>query len=427
MRRTFLTGAWLLMLLLAPSALLVSKSLADDFVPPPAAEREALAAISKAGGRVQVDSEYRVTRVILESNNTNDDLKVLAACERLTSLQIGSSKITDAGIEHLKGLSKLATITISASGLTPEGIAALRTALPNCRITSFGGGGGGRGGPGGGPPGTGGFGGRGGDGGPGGGRGGPPFNSSSFGRPSRTTLARNTAVQDDLKLTSEQKQQISAAVEANSAAAIARALEQKIDSALTPEQLARLKQIELQQGGTSALLRAEVVKQLSLTDDQRATIRKAMDDASVSVRAATSEYSAVRPAEQNTAELFAKLREKSAEINKQRDTKIMAVLNEEQRQVWQSLLGPKGPEVISVAEPFSRSRTPSQSAAEYAKTIFNRYDRDNNGIMTDEEFPPTLRSRQGMDRAGIAIKFPASREDFEKAYTRYVEGFSTRP
>jgi hypothetical protein len=49
MRRTFLTGVWLLTLVLAPPALLVGRSPADDFVPPPAAEREALAAISKAG------------------------------------------------------------------------------------------------------------------------------------------------------------------------------------------------------------------------------------------------------------------------------------------------------------------------------------------------------------------------------------------
>jgi Spy/CpxP family protein refolding chaperone len=379
-----------------------------------------------------VDGDYRITRVILEANATNDDLKFLAACERLNYLQIGSPKITDAGIEHLKGLSKLATMTIVTSGLTPEGITSLRTALPNCRITSYAGGGGGRGGAGGGPPaaGTGGFGAAGAEGGfgggRGGGRGGPPFNSSSFGRPNRTTLARNTAVQDDLKLTAEQKQQIAAAVEANSPAAIARALEQKIDAALTPEQLARLKQIELQQGGTSALLRAEVVKQLNLTDDQQATMRKAVDEANVSVRAAMSEYSGGRPQDQNTSDLFAKLREKSVEINKQRDEKIMAVLGDEQRKSWQEMLGPKGPEMISMAEQFARNRLPPQTPAETAKTVFTRYDRDNNGILTDEEYPTTVRSRGGLDRANTGLKFPAAREDFEKAYIKYLEGIRPR-
>ena len=414
MRRTFLTGVWLLTLILAPSALLVGKSLADDFVPPPAAERAAVAAIVKAGGRAQVDGEYRITNVILNANSTNDDLKLLAACERLTSLQISSPKITDAGIEHLKGLSKLTSMTIVSSGFTPEVITSLRAALPNCRISSFGGGGG----RGGGPPG-GGFGGGGGNSDNSFGRGGP-------GRTSRTTLARNTAVQDDLKLTPEQKQQIAAAAEANSPAAIARAFEQKIDATLTPEQLARLKQIELQQGGASALLRTEVVKQLSLTNDQQAAMRKAVDEASASVRAQMSELSGANRQAPNTADLFAKLREKSLEINKQRDEKIMAVLSDEQRKTWQEMLGPKGPVMTSTAEQFSRNRTPAQPPAERAKTIFNMYDRDNNGIMTEEEFPSTFRSRQGMVRAGIELKFPAAREEFEKAYIKYLEGTMPR-
>ncbi|MFN0018348.1 MAG: hypothetical protein ACKVP0_08820 [Pirellulaceae bacterium] len=489
MRRNILTGLWLLTLVFAPSALLVGNSLADDFVPPPVAEREAMAAISKAGGRAQVDGDYRVTRVILEANATNDDLKLLAACERLNSLQIGSPKITDTGIEHLKGLTKLTSISIVTSGMTNEGLAALRAALPNCRIT-----------PtdrsrsrveGGGPPtstapwGVGldasRFGlslenrfdqavidyvnnvllreqDKNGDGfidktewtSGNWSKSNPPANSDlnkdeklsrdelciristsrgfpirsegTTSRASRTTLARNVAVQDDLKLTPEQRQQIATAVESTTAAAIARAVEAKVIAVLTPEQLARLKQIELQQVGVLALLQAETALELKLTDDQKTSLGKLRDEAAASFQSALTELRSVRDPGTATAELNAKIREKTTELTKVRDEKMLAVLSDEQRKSWQEMLGPKGPEMISMTDQFARNRVPAQTYAEAAKTVFTRYDRDNNGILTDEEYPTTVRSRGGLDRANTGLKFPAAREDFEKAYIKYLEG-----
>jgi hypothetical protein len=392
---------------------------ADEYVPPPQGEREAVAAVAKHGGRIQVDGEYRATTITLGQNATDDDVKLLPACERLVTLQISSPKVTDAGLESLKKLTKLTSMTIANAGLTDEGLAGLRTALPNCRISAL------RGGPGGpgfaGP----GFAGPGFAGpnavGPFGAPDRSPWNSSTS-TPSRTTLARNSSVQDDLQLTPEQRKQIADAVEAASAAAVSRAMETKIMAALSKDQLARLRQIELQQLGILGLLQEDAATQLKLTDDQKGMLAKLQSDATTALRVATSELRQRRggPA----SELSAKLREKTAEINKERDENMLAVLSAEQRNSWLTMLGPKGPEVSSASERFNPFS--GRTAADMAKTVFERYDTDKNGTLTDAEFPETVRLRQTLKATGAAMTFPMAREDFEKAYTKYMDGVGLR-
>ncbi len=110
---------------------------AEEYVAPSPGERDAVAALVAKGALVRVDGTYRASHVVLTTNCTNDDLKLLAACEKLTGLQVSSRNITDAGIEHLKALPKVTSITVSSSGLTDAGIAALRTGLPKARITKL--------------------------------------------------------------------------------------------------------------------------------------------------------------------------------------------------------------------------------------------------------------------------------------------------
>jgi peroxiredoxin len=108
----------------------------DDYVPPPLAEREAVKALKAKGALLQVEGNYRVSSAVLLSNCTNDELKLLPACERLTSVQVLSAKITDEGIEYLKAIPKLATVTFSSSSsVTDSAIAALKAASPNLRVT----------------------------------------------------------------------------------------------------------------------------------------------------------------------------------------------------------------------------------------------------------------------------------------------------
>src|SRR3954451_14083301 len=94
---------------------------AEEYVAPSPGERDAVAALVAKGALVRVDGTYRASHVVLTTNCTNDDLKLLAACEKLSALQVSSRNITDAGIEHLKALPKVTSITVSSSGLTDAG------------------------------------------------------------------------------------------------------------------------------------------------------------------------------------------------------------------------------------------------------------------------------------------------------------------
>src|SRR5262245_34695361 len=109
---------------------------ADEFVAPPKAEREAVAALRAKGAILQVDGNYRVYSVVMLTNCTNDDLKLLPALERLTNLQLQSSRFTDEGIEHLKPLSGLTTLIVAPS-ISEAGIASIKAALPSARVTAM--------------------------------------------------------------------------------------------------------------------------------------------------------------------------------------------------------------------------------------------------------------------------------------------------
>ena len=56
----------------------------------------------------------------------------------LESLEVGSgigTEITNASVLHLSQLKKLKKLGLSGSKLTPDGLKALRDALPDCTIT----------------------------------------------------------------------------------------------------------------------------------------------------------------------------------------------------------------------------------------------------------------------------------------------------
>jgi internalin A len=49
-------------------------------------------------------------------------------------LWLNGTKVTDSGLEHLKGLMRLKELDLSNTNVTDEGVKKLKKALPNCNI-----------------------------------------------------------------------------------------------------------------------------------------------------------------------------------------------------------------------------------------------------------------------------------------------------
>jgi hypothetical protein len=53
---------------------------------------------------------------------------------KLQSLDLSYTRITDAGLEHLRGLTNLALLNLRDTQVTDGGVKKLEEALPNCKI-----------------------------------------------------------------------------------------------------------------------------------------------------------------------------------------------------------------------------------------------------------------------------------------------------
>jgi hypothetical protein len=69
---------------------------------------------------------------------TDAGLKHVARCKNLTTLSLDGCKMSDAGLKELTGLTKLTTLDVRATGVTQDGLAVLRKALPNLKHLHFG-------------------------------------------------------------------------------------------------------------------------------------------------------------------------------------------------------------------------------------------------------------------------------------------------
>lgn len=81
------------------------------------APEEAIAAIQKRGGRVERDEKAAgkpVTTVNLATTGAGDeDLKPVEGMTTLVKLTLNNCKVTDAGLEKLKGLTSLKKLYLS--------------------------------------------------------------------------------------------------------------------------------------------------------------------------------------------------------------------------------------------------------------------------------------------------------------------------
>ncbi len=123
-------------------------------------EKQAIAKIEELGGSVRVNESTNRTEVDLSGTNVTDagleHLKGLTSLQELyldgtevtdaglvhlkglTSLRrllLSDTKVTDAGLVHLKGLTSLQALNLRYTKVTDAGVKKLQQALPNCKIS----------------------------------------------------------------------------------------------------------------------------------------------------------------------------------------------------------------------------------------------------------------------------------------------------
>ena len=95
----------------------------------------AIVTIEKVGGTVTVDKNKAVVGVgLFHRPITDADLQHLKGLNRLRGLILDNTNVTDAGLEHLKGLNRLRYLGLSGTQVTESGIQNLQKAIPDCQI-----------------------------------------------------------------------------------------------------------------------------------------------------------------------------------------------------------------------------------------------------------------------------------------------------
>ncbi len=65
---------------------------------------------------------------------TDAELNHLKGLTQLRHLWLNSTQVTDIGLENLKGLTQLQTLFLQGTQVTDEGVKKLQQALPSCKI-----------------------------------------------------------------------------------------------------------------------------------------------------------------------------------------------------------------------------------------------------------------------------------------------------
>ncbi len=178
------------------------------------------------------------------------------------------------------------------------------------------------------------------------GRPGGPFGGRFGGPMLMLGLLRNQQVQQELKLTDQQKQQLEQLGEQwrekmrglrdlppeerrQKVEGMRAEVEKQLATILNEQQMKRLKQIALQVEGYAALERPEVADQVGLTKEQRQKIRDILRQAAEKRRGAFQQGQGDRQA------AFQRMRE----IRQWVDGEIEKLLTAEQKKKWQELVG----------------------------------------------------------------------------------------
>lgn len=378
----------------------------DEPKSPGADEKKAVALFVEKGSVIFIDGEYQVTQILGGRDLTNEDLQHLPAFKKLKSLSLNNSKISDAAMEPLKALSQLQSLNLPAGALSEQAQESLKKALPNCRIIS--------------PdrrgfgsftsgtsrtttsPSTGGA---------------APAGWGAFEYPPMTPAPsisfeiRSSVVQDRLKLSAEQKQEIEKVTGRDFQR---QQTEDAIKKVLTAEQKTLLQQVLLQREGPTALVLPEVAQDLKLTSEQREAIQKVMDER-------RKQLISIGDQLRDRTLDFPKSMQETNQINTKANERLLAVLTEQQLQAWNTKIGPPLP-TTSRFGGFQNSQTPEETA----RSIFRNLDRNSDGQLTAEEWHRSRSTRTKFENAKITLECPANVEAFVKRYLQ-LEPPSGRP
>lgn len=103
-----------------------------------AEQAAAVAEIVRLGGKVTVDEsrpDKPVTSVDLAKTRVTDaGREHLKGLTQLQWLNLEETRVTDVGLQHLKRLTQLKKLDLMGTPVTAAGIKGLQNALPNCKI-----------------------------------------------------------------------------------------------------------------------------------------------------------------------------------------------------------------------------------------------------------------------------------------------------
>jgi Spy/CpxP family protein refolding chaperone len=114
-----------------------------------------------------------------------------------------------------------------------------------------------------------------------------------------------------------------------------KAADEKIAKILDAKQLERLGQLRLQRQGVMALTRSEVAKDLGLTEEQQAKIKKIQEDARPQGRGPFGGPGAQPPSQEEMREMFARMQKQREKMQ----ADLLAVLTDEQKAKWSEMKG----------------------------------------------------------------------------------------
>jgi hypothetical protein len=169
-----------------------------------------------------------------------------------------------------------------------------------------------------------------------------PARPAAVGMPS-LRLLHQKAVQEELKMTDEQvkkvdevaqklKEEREAAIDKGEKPDLAKMVE-KMDKAvaefLKPEQLKRLKQIQLQVGGPRVFNNRELVKEMKITEAQQKKLKELQDEMAAEVKKIF----------EKDAESREEARKKVTDVNNKVREKIIDLMEGEQKARWKEKVG----------------------------------------------------------------------------------------